>query len=57
MSRVASKKSKSATTNNNITVVKRMRDYSKDPYFIKKHEEAKAFIKKYGLPERGKKRK
>lgn len=33
-----------------IKVVKNMRDYSNDPYFIKKAERAKAFIEKYGLP-------
>ena len=41
----------------NITVVKRMRDYSKDPFFIKKAEEMKALIKKYGVPARLKKSK
>jgi hypothetical protein len=28
-----------------------MRDYSKDPVFMKKHAEASAFIKRVGLPE------
>ncbi|WP_316794105.1 hypothetical protein [Pedobacter frigoris] len=27
-----------------------MRDYSKDPYFVKKAEEAKVFLEKAGLP-------
>lgn len=46
----------SKTTNNNtqrnfqVTVVHDMRDYSKDPYFVKKLEKAKAFIEKNGLP-------
>ena len=26
-------------------------DLNKDPYFVRKHEEAVAFIKKVGLPE------
>jgi hypothetical protein len=33
-----------------VIVVKNMRDYSNDPYFIKKAEKAKATIEKYGLP-------
>jgi hypothetical protein len=41
----------------NITIVKELRDYSKDPYFVKKAEEAKAFIKKHGIPEDFKKKK
>ncbi len=28
-----------------------MRDYSKDPFIIKKNERARAFIAKHGLPE------
>ncbi|NML23258.1 hypothetical protein HHL16_20435 [Pseudoflavitalea sp. G-6-1-2] len=34
-----------------VIVVKKMRDYSNDPAFKKKAEEAKAFIKKHGLPD------
>lgn len=41
----------------NIIIVKEMRDYSKDPYFIKKAEDARAFIEKHGLPESFKKKK
>ena len=33
-----------------ITYVKKMRDYSKDPFFIKKKQDATEFIKKTGLP-------
>ena len=33
-----------------ITVNPNMRDYSKDPFFVKKAERARAFIAKYGLP-------
>lgn len=33
-----------------ITVVQDMRDYSKDPFFVKKLESARAFIAKHGLP-------
>jgi hypothetical protein len=33
-----------------IAVVKKMRDYSKEPVFNKKAEKAIAFLKKYGLP-------
>ena len=34
-----------------ITYVKKMRDYSKEPFFIKKKEEAIAFLEKHGLPD------
>ena len=34
-----------------ITVDPNMRDYSKDPFVIKKVERARAFIAKHGLPE------
>ncbi len=34
-----------------IIVVKKMRDYSKEPFFKKKAEKARAFLKKHGLPE------
>jgi hypothetical protein len=33
-----------------ITVNPNMRDYSKDPYFVKKAEKARALIAKYGFP-------
>ena len=34
-----------------IAVVKKMRDYSKEPIFKKKAEKASAFLKKHGIPE------
>jgi hypothetical protein len=34
----------------NITVVKDMRDYSNDPFVIKKAEKAAAFLEKHPLP-------
>jgi len=34
----------------NITIVKKMRDYSQEPFFKKKDESARAFLKKNGLP-------
>lgn len=40
-----------------ITVVHNMRDYSKDPFFIKKAERARAFIAKHGLPKEDKPKK
>ena len=40
----------------NVTVVKKMRDYSQDPFFKKKAERAKAFLKKHPLPEEFKKK-
>ena len=33
-----------------ITIVHNMRDYSKDPFIIKKVKNARAFIAKHGLP-------
>ena len=42
---------------NNITIVKKMRDYSKEPVFKKKAENAIKFLKKHGLPESFKKKK
>jgi len=33
-----------------VTVDKNMKDYSNDPFFVKKTEEAAAFLKKHGLP-------
>ena len=46
MSQTASKKE----TTIKIRVVKNMRDYSNDPVFKRKGEEAKEFLKKNGLP-------
>lgn len=34
-----------------VTVVKDMPDLDKDPYFVKKDQQAKAFIEKHGLPD------
>jgi hypothetical protein len=49
MSSSAVKKKK--IKDNDIVEVKKMRDYSKDPVFRKKAEDAAAFIKKHGLPD------
>lgn len=46
MPAAASKKEKS----NGVTVVEKMRDYSNDPFFKKKEEQAREFINKHGLP-------
>ena len=40
---------------NNVTVVKKMRDYSNEPAFKNKAEEAAKFLKKHGLPKSSKK--
>lgn len=40
-----------------VTIVPKLRDYSKDPTIIKRAEEAKEFIKKYGIPESFKEKK
>lgn len=34
----------------NIAVVKKIRDYSEEPAFKKKLDKAVSFLKKYGLP-------
>ena len=39
-----------------ITVVKKMRDYSDEPFVKKKAEKAIATIKKYGLPKTSRKK-
>lgn len=41
---------KGKSDNINVTV-KKMRDYSQDPFIKKKAERARAFIKKHGLPD------
>ena len=50
-----------STTSNNgqlqVTIVKELRDYSKEPFVRKKVEEAKEFLKKYGIPESFKEKK
>ena len=33
-----------------VTVNKNMKDYGNEPYFVKKTEAARAFLKKHGLP-------
>jgi hypothetical protein len=40
-----------------ITINPNMRDYSKDPFFVKKAERARAFIAKHGLPKEDKPKK
>ena len=47
MSTVALKKDNKSE----IAIVKKMRDYSKEPVFKKKAEKATAFLKKHELPE------
>lgn len=37
-------------------VTNRMPDYANDPFFMKKREQAIAFVKKHGLPEPTKKK-
>jgi hypothetical protein len=35
----------------NATISNTVRDYSNDPYFLKKDEESKIFLKQHGFPE------
>ena len=44
------------STSVSVTVVKKMKDYSQDPFFKKKVERAKAFLTKHPLPEETKKK-
>jgi len=41
----------------NVSIVKKMRDYSKEPAFKKKAENAIVFLKKNGMPKAFKKKK
>ena len=41
---------------NNVTIVKKMRDYSNEPAFKKKAEDAVKFLKKHGVPKSFKKK-
>jgi hypothetical protein len=34
-----------------VAIVPSLKDYSKDPYFVKKKERGAAFLKKAGIPE------
>jgi hypothetical protein len=52
MRTTASKKSKQGE----MIIVKKMKDYSNDPVFRKKAEDAINFIKKHGLPDAFKKK-
>ena len=45
MAATTTKKKKS-----NLILAKKMRDYSEEPIFKKKAEEAKSFVKTHGLP-------
>ena len=42
---------------NAITIDPNIRDYSKDPFIVKKIERARAFIAKHGLPKEDKPKK
>lgn len=52
MPAVAIKKDKS----NSVAIVRKMKDYNKEPAFKKKAEHATAFLKKHGLPKAFKKK-
>jgi len=43
--------------NPTITIDPNMRDYSKEPFIIKKAEKSRAFIAKHGLPKKGQSKK
>ena len=50
------KRRKKINSTGNIIIVEKMRDYSNDPVFKKKAEEARIFLKEHGLPESFKKK-
>jgi hypothetical protein len=46
------KKNKKRRTKKTIGIIDpHMEDFSNDPFFVKKAEEAKAFLRKHGVPE------
>ena len=51
MSVSALKKSKKPSSKKKAISSSKIKDYSKDPFFVKKAKDAKAFLKKHGLPE------
>ena len=42
---------KKLTSKSKATTDKTVKDYTNDPYFVKKREAASAFLKKAGLPD------
>ena len=51
MSVTASKQiKKGVTKRNSIAVSKRVKDYSDDPFIVKKAKAAESFLRKHGLP-------
>lgn len=49
------KKTTTEKSNSNAIVSDKVKDRSNDPFFVKKAEEAKAFLKKHPLPDHLKK--
>jgi hypothetical protein len=49
-------KNKAGKIDATIIVDDNMRDYSNDPFFVKKAEKATAFLQKHGLPKSAKKK-
>ncbi len=50
MSVTALKKSKKPSTKKKAVSGSKIKDYGKDPFFVKKAKDAKAFLRKHGLP-------
>jgi hypothetical protein len=50
MSAGANNKTKRNNNLNKVVVSSEVKDFSNDPFFVKKAKDAEAFIKKYGLP-------
>ncbi len=46
----ASKTKRRINTRKGVVVSSEVKDYSNDPFFVKKAEEAEAFLNKHGLP-------
>ncbi len=50
MPAIKSKKSQKGPPKIKVTVSNKVKDYSHDPYFVKKAKAAEAFLKTHGLP-------
>jgi len=44
------KKSKKKPASKKVVISKKVKDYSKDPFFVKKAKQMEALLKEHGLP-------
>jgi len=52
MANAGKKSGKKRTLNKALVISKTVKDYSKDPFFVKKAKSMEAVLKKHGLPNR-----